>query len=153
MKPDERWAHFSIGLHRLFLPRLEVLRSYLGPEWAPYQGLRSFDEQEALYKEGRTLPGRVVTWAHGWESAHNYGCAVDLTIFVQGKPIWELPPSEWSALGQACERANLEWGGSWPNRKDKPHVQLPLRCTWKEVCLHKAKGYDVEKFIVGNLRS
>jgi peptidoglycan LD-endopeptidase CwlK len=52
------------------------------------QGLRTFAEQDELYKQGRTKPGQVVTKAKGGQSNHNYGLAVDLCPFVNGKPQW-----------------------------------------------------------------
>src|SRR5438105_4239472 len=42
------------------------------------QGLRSWPQQDALYAQGRTTPGHVVTNAPGGTSWHNFGCAVDL---------------------------------------------------------------------------
>ncbi|HVG34723.1 MAG TPA: peptidoglycan-binding protein, partial [Pyrinomonadaceae bacterium] len=39
------------------------------------QGLRTFAEQDALFAQGRTKPGKVVTNARGGQSNHNYGLA------------------------------------------------------------------------------
>ena len=39
------------------------------------QGLRTFAEQDALYAQGRTKPGKKVTNAKGGQSVHNYGFA------------------------------------------------------------------------------
>lgn len=39
------------------------------------QGLRTFAEQDALFAQGRTKPGQVVTRARGGQSNHNYGLA------------------------------------------------------------------------------
>jgi len=36
-------------------------------------GLRSWAEQNALYAQGRTAPGSIVTYAQGGQSWHNYG--------------------------------------------------------------------------------
>src|SRR5258708_12842627 len=41
------------------------------------QGLRTKAEQDALYAQGRTTPGKVVTNAKGGQSMHNYGLPVD----------------------------------------------------------------------------
>jgi hypothetical protein len=96
------------------------------------QGLRSFEEQDALFAKGRTQPGPIVTQARGGESNHNYGLAADLCPFVDGKPDWNAPIAVWAAIGDAASRHGLEWGGQWKKFLDKPHVQLPL--TMKE-CL------------------
>lgn len=87
------------------------------------QGLRTFAEQDGLFAQGRTMPGKRVTNARGGQSNHNYGLAVDLCIFVNGKPNWEAPQREWQMIGVAAERLGLEWGGRW-KFVDLPHVQL-----------------------------
>lgn len=42
--------------------------------------IRTFAEQEALYAQGRTKPGKVVTNAKAGMSYHNYGLAVDIVL-------------------------------------------------------------------------
>ena len=79
------------------------------------QGLRTFAEQDELFRQGRSKPGQVVTNAKGGQSNHNYGLAVDLCPFVNNKPKWD---------AEATKRG-LEWGGNWKKFIDKPHVQLP----------------------------
>lgn len=41
-------------------------------------GYRSIEEQNALYAQGRTAPGKRVTNAKGGQSAHNFGMAIDV---------------------------------------------------------------------------
>src|SRR3977135_4181957 len=53
------------------------------------QGLRTFAEQDALFAQGRTKPGQIVTNAKGGQSNHNYGLAVDLCPLIDGKPQWK----------------------------------------------------------------
>ena len=43
-------------------------------------GLRTYAEQNALYAQGRTEPGRVVTNARGGYSNHNFGIAFDIGV-------------------------------------------------------------------------
>src|SRR6478609_5661733 len=56
--------------------------------WPPYtairivQGLRTIKEQDDLYAQGRTKPGKVVTNARGGSSFHNYGVAFDFAILL-----------------------------------------------------------------------
>jgi len=89
------------------------------------QGLRTFEEQDALYAKGRTAPGQIVTQARGGESNHNFGLAVDLCPFTNDKPDWNAPMAVWAAIGTAAMAHGLEWGGQWKKFLDKPHVQLP----------------------------
>lgn len=88
------------------------------------QGLRTFAEQDALYQRGRSKRGQIVTNARGGESNHNYGLAVDLCPFLDGKPQWDDIQS-FIRIGAEAEKRGLEWGGKWKKFIDKPHVQLP----------------------------
>ena len=90
------------------------------------QGLRTFAEQDALYAQGRTRPGKRVTNARGGQSNHNYGLAADVCPFVAGQPDWNVDGSVWRAIGGEGERAGLEWGGRWKTLDDLPHFQLRL---------------------------
>ncbi len=88
------------------------------------QGLRTFAEQDALFAQGRTKPGPRVTNARGGQSNHNYGLAVDLCPFVNGKPDFTANAT-FVAIGAEAVKRGLEWGGNWKKFIDKPHVQLP----------------------------
>lgn len=87
------------------------------------QGLRTFAEQDALFAQGRTKPGQIVTKAKGGESNHNYGLAVDLCPFVNGKPQCK-DNAGFVRIGAEAVKLGLEWGGDWKKFIDKPHVQL-----------------------------
>jgi peptidoglycan L-alanyl-D-glutamate endopeptidase CwlK len=89
------------------------------------QGLRTFAEQDALFAQGRSKPGQIVTRARGGQSNHNYGLAIDVVPYSNGKPNWNAPNSIWSAIGAEAEKLGLEWGGDWKRFIDRPHVQLP----------------------------
>ena len=86
-----------------------------------FEGLRSIERQDALYAQGRTKPGQVVTWVKGGGSYHNYGLAIDV-VFWGSAPWGET--HDWTKLGEAGEAAGLEWGGRWKN-SDRPHFQMP----------------------------
>ncbi|MGH9930463.1 MAG: M15 family metallopeptidase [Pyrinomonadaceae bacterium] len=87
------------------------------------QGLRTFAEQDALYAQGRKKPGQIVTNAKGGQSNHNYGLAVDLCPFVNGKPQWN-DNAGFLRIGAEAAKQGLEWGGNWKKFIDKPHVQV-----------------------------
>jgi hypothetical protein len=91
-------------------------------------GLRTCAEQDALYAQGRTRPGPVVTNARGGWSNHNFGCAVDCYPFIHddhgpidlsdpGMPVFQ-------AMVRALKAQGLAWGGDWISLKDAPHFQL-----------------------------
>jgi peptidoglycan L-alanyl-D-glutamate endopeptidase CwlK len=91
-----------------------------------YQGYRSLDEQKALYAQGRTVPGDVVTDARAGLSLHNYGLAMDLTFLdAAGNPSWAAT-HDWKTLGRIGKKHGWEWGGDWrdPYIRDLPHFQI-----------------------------
>lgn len=82
------------------------------------QGYRSNEEQDALYAQGRTTPGNIVTWARGGESPHNFGFAVDVFRIFGGSLF---NPS--ASTVQIFKSFGFEWGGDWAKKVDKPHFQ------------------------------
>lgn len=88
-------------------------------------GLRSNEEQERLYQQGRTTPGNIVTHARPGTSKHNYGLAVDVA-FLNNKqqPHWSGSNDLWERIGNLGESVGLKWGGRWSGFQDKPHFEL-----------------------------
>ena len=86
-------------------------------------GNRTYQEQDALYAQGRTTAGSKVTNAPAGYSWHNFGVAWDFVVFdANGEPQWESPLME--KCGRIAESLGLEWGGSWTTFQDTPHIQL-----------------------------
>jgi peptidoglycan LD-endopeptidase CwlK len=92
-------------------------------------GTRSFAEQDELFAQGRTKPGKIVTNARGGFSNHNFGVAFDVTIFKGSTdpekaktPVFESPV--YKAIGALGTEVGLEWGGNWKTIVDEPHFQL-----------------------------
>jgi peptidoglycan LD-endopeptidase CwlK len=85
-------------------------------------GLRTYDEQNDLYAQGRTKPGRIVTNARGGFSNHNFGIAFDVGVFEGGRYLDESP--KYKAVGVLGTDLGLEWGGNWKTIQDEPHFQL-----------------------------
>ena len=79
--------------------------------------------QAALYAQGRTAPGKVVTNARPGESFHNYRCAVDVVPIKNGKPVWDVKDPVWQEVGKLGKAAGLEWAGDWKRFKEFPHFQ------------------------------
>ncbi|NTU52582.1 MAG: M15 family peptidase [Chlorobiaceae bacterium] len=98
-------------------------------------GLRSWAEQDALYAQGRTAPGDMVTKARGGYSNHNFGIAFDIGVFEGNKYLPDSP--KYKAVGALGVDLGLEWGGNWKNMVDQPHFQLrpvwALNLTEKEM--------------------
>lgn len=93
------------------------------------QGVRTVAQQQALYAQGRTVAGVVVTMKDGvkFRSNHQphadgFGHAVDCA-FSSGAPF--APTHPWEVYGEKCEARGLIWGGRWSHPHDAPHAELP----------------------------
>lgn len=87
--------------------------------------LRSFEYQNELYAQGRIENGRIVTYAKGGESYHNYGLAFDIVEIKDDEALWHNP--NWYKIGKLGESFGFEWGGNWAGkRNDKPHFQFTM---------------------------
>jgi hypothetical protein len=88
------------------------------------QGLRTWQEQDALFAQGRTTPGKIVTNARGGESWHNFGLAFDIVVLDSvGKADWDTAHPGWMRAAAIGKSLGLEWGGDWKKFKDLPHFQ------------------------------
>jgi len=85
-------------------------------------GMRTYAEQDALYAQGRTAPGDIVTNARGGYSNHNFGIAFDVGVFEGSKYLRDSP--KYKAVGVLGVDLGLEWGGNWMTFHDEPHFQL-----------------------------
>jgi len=84
---------------------------------------RDNESQDALYAQGRTAPGNIVTNAKGGQSYHNFRCAVDIVPLVNGKPVWDGKDPIWVKVGSLGKQAGLEWAGEWKSFKELAHFQ------------------------------
>jgi peptidoglycan L-alanyl-D-glutamate endopeptidase CwlK len=83
---------------------------------------RDNDSQNALYAQGRTTPGKIVTRAKAGQSWHNWRCALDVVPLVNGKAIWD-DQAVWKQIGEIGKSCGLEWAGDWKTFKEYPHFQ------------------------------
>lgn len=83
---------------------------------------RDHESQNALYAQGRTTPGKVVTNAKAGQSWHNHRCALDVVPLVNGKAIWN-DNVVWMQIGEIGVACGLEWAGNWKTFKEFPHFQ------------------------------
>lgn len=97
------------------------------------QGFRSFAEQDALYAQGRTRPGNIVTHATGGRSYHNYGLAIDFVVIdpKTKQPTWDTTfdgnqngESDWVEVAKEGKKLGFDWGGDWHGWKDIPHLEM-----------------------------
>lgn len=86
--------------------------------------LRTGEEQNQLFAQGRTEPGRVITNARAGQSMHQYGCALDIYPVIGGKPDFTGTRPEWHVIAGIFKSLGFEWGFDWPRFKEMPHFQF-----------------------------
>lgn len=96
------------------------------------QGVRTAVEQNKLYQQGRTVPGKIVTNCDGYKLKSNHqtksdglGHAGDIAVLINNKIIWEEKYYKEVAISARIlmQKYNIEWGGDWRNFKDLPHFE------------------------------
>ncbi|MEK4669131.1 MULTISPECIES: peptidoglycan-binding protein [unclassified Niallia] len=93
-------------------------------------GYRSKAEQDALYAQGRTKPGKIVTNAKGGQSNHNFGIAVDFCLTNEKGTIANYTVnSNWRRVAAIAKSKGFEWGGDWKGFVDNPHLEYTGKIT------------------------
>lgn len=87
--------------------------------------LRTKQEQDDLYAQGRTKPGNIVTNCKYPDSPHNWGVAFDFAVIKNGKADWN-DISAFNKVGQLGKSIGLFWGGDFKSFVDKPHFEDPI---------------------------
>lgn len=115
--------------------------------------LRTKEEQDDLYAQGRSKPGNIVTNAKGstYSSQHQWGIAIDFYIDQDvdgdGKKTddaFNNSTKLFDKVGKIAKSIGLGWGGDWTSIKDKPHLYLK---DWGSTTSKLKKKYDTpEKF-------
>ena len=111
--------------------RFELEATAAGIPFAVTFTLRSMETQAALYAQGRTKPGKVVTNARAGYSFHNFGLALDVVPLELLKlPNWGDNPHDqahanalWAKLGAIGKAIGFRWGGDFKSIKDRPHFE------------------------------
>ena len=114
-------------------PKLKILQKKLIEECESKglliritQEIRTAEEQDRLYAQGRTTSGNIVTNARGsdYSSHHQWGTAFDFCRNDGNDPYYD-KDGFFSKVGAIGKSIGLEWGGDWKKPVDKPHFQLP----------------------------
>ncbi|NIK70699.1 MULTISPECIES: M15 family metallopeptidase [unclassified Paenibacillus] len=133
-----------VGLHPIVAEKADELVAQtgkLGIKIMITDDFRSSEEQNALYKKGRSEPGQVVTNVRGGASYHNYGLAVDFALVKpDGDVIWDMEydgnrngKSDWMEVVSAAKKLGFAWGGDWTSFKDYPHLQMDFGYSIKDL--------------------
>lgn len=110
-------------------------------------GYRTYAEQDALYSQGRTTPGKKVTNAQAGYSNHNFAIAFDVGVF-EGNAYLEDSP-KYKAVGVLGTDLGLEWGGNWKTIVDQPHFQL--RPQWASAMTETQMLAELRMRVAGDL--
>lgn len=120
--------------------------------------LRTYAEQNALYAQGRTAKGKVVTNAKGGRSYHNFGLAVDIVLIVDkdGNGSYETASwdtksdfdgdgkSDWLEVVTIFKQYGWIWGGDW-KFVDAPHFEKSFGLS----VAHLDQNVSLKKVIAG----
>ena len=110
----------------------------------PYivQTMRTFAESDALYAQGRTAPGSIVTKAQAGQSYHNYGLALDFGLIINGQESYTID-NNWMIVVNIFEKHGFFWGGNFPEGfHDNPHVENRLGHNWRDLLVkHNNKDF------------
>jgi uncharacterized repeat protein (TIGR02543 family) len=145
------------------IAELQELCSKKGLKIGISECLRTVEEQNELYAQGRTKPGNIVTNANGstYSSMHMWGTACDF-YRNDGKGAYYDNDGFFTKVGKLGQSIGLEWGGSWKSIVDKPHFQLPdwgstptlLKSTYKmPENFFKTWTYSIEYVLNGGKNS
>ena len=151
---DERSLKNILTLHKKvqsiftnWINECKILAKAYGYEYKAISGNRSWDEQAKLYAQGRTSPGKIITNAKPGYSNHNFGIAVDMGVFKNGKYLDENNPDEAESFhriaAKTAEKYNIEWGGNWKTFKDYPHFEYKTGKTLSQLRQLIAEGKDI----------
>lgn len=91
--------------------RAGLLKSH----FKPFEGHRSNERQNYLFNVAKT------TKARAWQSAHNYGLAVDFVAWRDGKWSWA-ESEDWNSLAYFANQRGLIVPIKW----DRPHIEHPI---------------------------
>lgn len=127
------------------------------------QGLRTFKEQQDLYDQGRTKPGKIVTNAKPGSSYHNYGLALDFAILYDKDKngtyetlSWDTVKDEdkdgvkdWVEIANVFKAGGWTWGGNFKSILDMPHVEKPFGNNWRTLLAKRSAGQvDKDGYVI-----
>lgn len=132
--------------------------------------LRTFAEQQAIYNQGRTTKGPIVTNAKPGQSYHNFGMALDICLILDGKEVsWDTvkdfdgdKKSDWLEVVAIFVKYGWTWGADWDgdgitkaqgdkdeSLVDAPHFQKTFGHGWRELlALHNAGKVDAQGYVL-----
>lgn len=137
MKFGERSLNNLKGIHPDLVKVMMAAIENSPVDFTITDGVRTTEQQKALYAKGRTAPGKIVTNADGVNRKSNhqvksdgFGYALDLYPYINGRinlnDTTNVLPKIAKHIITTAHRLNVkvEWGGAWRSFIDKPHFEL-----------------------------
>jgi peptidoglycan L-alanyl-D-glutamate endopeptidase CwlK len=113
--------------------RILQLESMLSFDLEVSRGVATWAQQDALWEQGRSEPGIIVTDAKGGYSGHNFGYPVDVFPEDQeGRADWNIDHANWREILEKAPSCGLAEGAQWADFHDDPHLypeELPATPT------------------------
>jgi peptidoglycan L-alanyl-D-glutamate endopeptidase CwlK len=123
---------------------IDTIEPMMGRTFRIVQGMRTFAEQTAIYNQGRTTPGKIVTYSPAGTSYHNFGLAIDICPFVLNSTTQLDWSFDFKKIRDAAISNGLQCGMDFPH-PDYDHFENKYGYNWRDL-LHK---YNAKDFILG----
>lgn len=96
--------------------------------------LRTCEEQNAIYAQGRTAPGPIISGASGCRSWHTWGRAFDVLIEGENGPVLDGADHRYDELGDIAKSMGMRWGGDFSWGRDAVHFEYHPGLEIDDVC-------------------
>lgn len=130
------------GVHPALVKRVELAIKITSQDFSVLEGLRTEAQQRRLFEQGRSRPGRIVTWT--MNSKHRqqpdgFGHAVDLAPYPLDwndlKKFDDIADAMFAADKTFDDGFTIRWGADWDRdgkprergESDSPHFELALK--------------------------
>lgn len=128
---DRNPLHLWPGFRDKYALIIQEMQAYLtahhpGLTCKLVEGFRSAEYQHSLWEQGRSKPGKIVTYKDGYraKSNHQSSLAADIGVFASNGDYIEDPDEQIMAYyGHLVRAQGLTWGGKWATFKDEPHAE------------------------------
>lgn len=133
---SQRSKNNLLGVHPDMVRLMKEAIKYCPVDFTITDGVRTTEQQRALYNQGRITPGKIVTQVDGVNKKSNhqakedgFGYAVDLypyynrTVHVNDAKNLKMIADH---IKEVAKQLNItiQWGGDWRTFKDYPHFEL-----------------------------
>lgn len=132
----------------MFLMKVKAEAARSGVLIRYVSGIRTREQQNALYAQGRTAPGAIVTHAKGCRSWHVQGRAADFAILSKDKS-----KAAYEIVGTIAKSLGGKWGGDFPGFPDLGHIEYHPGMAIEDVCKDPERDLAMRPFTMQRYRA